>query len=89
MVTGAARGLGERVAARLLDDGWSVALLDIRDTVEATARVLAEQHGDRLALGIIADVSDPEDVRARDRARPPAPSGRSTCSSTSPASAVA
>ena len=29
LVTGAARGLGEGVAARLVDDGWAVALVDI------------------------------------------------------------
>lgn len=62
LVTGAARGLGERVAARLLDDGWSVALVDVRPTVEATARGLAAGRGDRVAIGIFADVSDPADV---------------------------
>lgn len=62
LITGAARGLGERVAARLVEDGWSVALVDVLATVEATASRLAEGRGDRLAIGIVADVSDPADV---------------------------
>jgi len=62
LVTGAARGLGERVAARLVNDGWSVALVDILATVEATAHGLVEGRDDQLAIGIVADVSDPADV---------------------------
>lgn len=43
IVTGAARGLGESVAARLGEDGWSVLLFDVRPEVEETARRLRSQ----------------------------------------------
>ena len=62
LVTGAARGLGERVAARLVADGWSVALVDVLPAVEATASGLAAGPGDARVIGIVADVSDPADV---------------------------
>lgn len=62
LVTGAARGLGEGVAARLVDDGWAVALVDIDAAVGATASGLAGQGGERRTIGIVADVSDPGDV---------------------------
>lgn len=62
LVTGAARGLGERVCARLVDDGWNVALVDIRSEVTETASRLAAGSADRLAIGIVADVSVPADV---------------------------
>ncbi len=67
LVTGAARGLGERVCARLLDDGWRVALVDIRPEVAETASRLAAKAGaagapHRVAVGIVADVSQPADV---------------------------
>ncbi len=68
LVTGAARGLGEGVAARLVDDGWAVALVDIAATVRTTASALAGEHGDRRAIGIVADVSDPADVERAVRA---------------------
>jgi len=45
VVTGAAAGLGEGVAARLAEDGWAVALLDINPAVEVTAARLAATNG--------------------------------------------
>jgi NAD(P)-dependent dehydrogenase (short-subunit alcohol dehydrogenase family) len=59
VVTGAARGLGEAVAARLAADGASVVLVDISQDVTATAeRIDASMTDTRRATGIAADVSD-------------------------------
>lgn len=58
VVTGAARGLGEAVAARLAADGASVALIDIRHEVIATAERIASAQTTGDARGIVADVAD-------------------------------
>jgi NAD(P)-dependent dehydrogenase (short-subunit alcohol dehydrogenase family) len=57
IVTGAARGLGQAIAARLAADGASVVLVDISPDVIGTARVLAGA-GPGGAAGLVADVSD-------------------------------
>lgn len=58
LVTGAARGLGEAVAARLVRDGWAVALVDVAPAVEETAaRLTATGEGGRV-LALVGDVSD-------------------------------
>jgi NAD(P)-dependent dehydrogenase (short-subunit alcohol dehydrogenase family) len=69
LVTGGARGIGRAIAARLLDAGDSVAVLDVGchvdgsgvdvNVAEATVRELA---GD--GIGITADVRDPDAVDA-------------------------
>jgi NAD(P)-dependent dehydrogenase (short-subunit alcohol dehydrogenase family) len=60
LVTGSARGIGLAAAARFLDDGWHVAMLDILgDTLRAAVRML--DRGDAV-LPIEADVSDPRAV---------------------------
>ena len=65
-MTGAARGLGAAIAARLHADGWSVALADI-DLAAATRR--AESLGER-ALAVELDVRERESwLRAHDAAR--------------------
>ena len=66
VVTGAARGIGLAVAARFLDDGYRVALLDIdAGTLATTAATLEPQ--DRV-LAIECDVADPgQDAAAIDR----------------------
>lgn len=62
IVTGAARGLGERIAARLAADGGDVALLDTDEDVVATAgRLGAESTGARV-MGLTCDVSDEDAV---------------------------
>jgi 3-oxoacyl-[acyl-carrier protein] reductase len=63
IVTGAARGIGAATAKRLAQDGFAVAVLDLKegeaqDTVEAI-----EAAGGR-ALAVGADVSDAEQVEA-------------------------
>jgi len=57
VVTGAARGIGLAVAARFLDDGYRVALLDIdAATLASTAATLEPQDA---VLAIECDVADP------------------------------
>jgi NAD(P)-dependent dehydrogenase (short-subunit alcohol dehydrogenase family) len=58
VVTGAARGLGERVAARLLRDGGSVVLIDRDDAVHETAERLAGTGKGSRAVPATGDVSD-------------------------------
>ena len=61
IVTGAARGLGERIATRLVAEGADLALLDVDAAVEPTAeRLGAEGSGSRV-IAVSCDVSD-EDV---------------------------
>lgn len=58
LVTGAARGLGEGVAARLIADGGTVALLDRHESVHDTAaRLQAASPGGR-AIAVVGDVAD-------------------------------
>lgn len=56
LVTGAARGIGRRVAQRLADEGMRVTLLDVDPTVE---RVAAEIG----ASSLVADLADEEATR--------------------------
>ena len=61
VVTGAARGLGQAVAARLAAGGASVALVDISPEVTATAERIAAGLAPGAAgrtPGIVADVAD-------------------------------
>jgi NAD(P)-dependent dehydrogenase (short-subunit alcohol dehydrogenase family) len=64
LVTGAARGLGEGVAARLVADGGTVALLDRYKSVHDTAaRLQAASPGGR-AIAVVGDVADPHWIDA-------------------------
>ena len=58
IVTGAARGLGEGIAGRLVADGWSVAIVDRDRGVHATAARLAPAGGGGEAIAVEGDVSD-------------------------------
>ena len=58
VVTGAARGLGEAIAARLAQDGASVALIDINPQVIPTAEGISSSAVTGEVIGIVADVVD-------------------------------
>ena len=58
VVTGANRGLGERIAARLAADGGTVALLDVDEAVRATAERLQGSAPGSRAFGVVCDVAD-------------------------------
>lgn len=59
VVTGAARGIGYAIAARLADDGWRVAMVD-RDPAETEAAASSVPE----ALPVAVDVSDAQGVEA-------------------------
>ncbi len=58
VVTGAARGLGEGVAERLIADGGRVALLDVDAAVFETASRLQAAYPDGAAFAVRCDVAD-------------------------------
>lgn len=61
VVTGAAQGIGERIAERLLADGATVVILDVNaEKLEQTAARLDETGG--RAVAIACNVSSPEEV---------------------------
>jgi NAD(P)-dependent dehydrogenase (short-subunit alcohol dehydrogenase family) len=62
IVTGAARGLGERIAARLVADGGDVALVDVDDGVAGAAERLRSEAGGPNVIGVTCDVSDEREV---------------------------
>ena len=62
LVTGAARGIGLAAAARFLEDGWHVAMLDILGDTLGSAVISLDQPEATLALE--ADVSNPQAVLA-------------------------
>ena len=63
IVTGAARGIGAAVAARLSRDGFAVAVLDLDEAACADTVKAIESAGGR-ALAVGADVSDTAQVEA-------------------------
>jgi 3-oxoacyl-[acyl-carrier protein] reductase len=63
IVTGAARGIGAATAKRLAQDGFAVAVLDLKeDDAQGTVGEIESAGGRGLAVG--ADVSDSEQVEA-------------------------
>jgi 3-oxoacyl-[acyl-carrier protein] reductase len=63
IVTGAARGIGAATAQRLAQDGFAVAVLDLKaDDCADTVAAIESAGGKALAVG--ADVSDAEQVEA-------------------------
>lgn len=63
IVTGAARGIGAATAQRLAADGLAVAVLDLEEaSTKATVDAIEAAGGK--ALGVGADVGDPEQVEA-------------------------
>lgn len=66
VVTGAAseRGIGKATARRLASEGWAVAIVDVAVTdAERTAEEISARY-DVPAVGVGADVADPESVEA-------------------------
>ncbi|TCK65814.1 SDR family NAD(P)-dependent oxidoreductase [Curtobacterium sp. PhB136] len=61
IVTGAGRGIGSAIAARLHRDGYRVAVVD-RDAATATAVASQLDSTFRSATQILADVGDPTDL---------------------------
>ena len=57
-MTGAARGLGERIAARLAADGGEVAVVDVGEELEGTAERLRSVAPRSRVLAARCDVSD-------------------------------
>lgn len=67
MVTGAAAGIGRAIATRFVDEGASVACIDIdAGELEMTVRSLQGRPG--TALGIVGDVGAAEDIARASRA---------------------
>ena len=61
LVTGAARGIGRTIALRLAEDGFDVAVNDVRGTPELDALVQEIESKGRRSLGVPADISlEPE-----------------------------
>ena len=58
LVTGAARGLGEGIAERLVGDGWDVAIVDVAPAVAATASRLASLRDGARVPSFVGDVAD-------------------------------
>ena len=66
LVTGAANGIGKATALALAEAGASVVVVDLdRSAAEATVDEIRRNGGQ--AMAVRADVSVPEDVRARVR----------------------
>jgi 3-oxoacyl-[acyl-carrier protein] reductase len=63
IVTGGARGIGAAIARRLSADGFNVAVLDL-DEAGAQATAASIVHNGGTAIGVAADVSDEDAVRA-------------------------
>ncbi len=58
LVTGAARGLGEAVAGRLIRDGWDVAVVDVAPEITQTAARLAALREGVRTPAFVGDVAD-------------------------------
>ncbi|MDG4782106.1 3-oxoacyl-ACP reductase FabG [Micromonospora sp. WMMD961] len=61
VVTGAGRGIGQAIAKRLADAGATVVAVDLKNPEETVALLTSSGH---TAIGLTADVSDPEQTAA-------------------------
>ncbi|WP_030484890.1 3-oxoacyl-ACP reductase FabG [Nocardioides aequoreus] len=64
IVTGAARGIGAAIAARLAEEGASVAVLDLDEAQAALTASGLPLQGDARAIGVGCDVADEESSAA-------------------------
>ncbi len=62
LVTGAARGIGKAIAARLVEDGLGVSVADLPSSKAQVDAVVAGLGGSRAALGLSVDVTDAASV---------------------------
>ena len=64
IVTGAASGMGRATAALLASQGARVVIADLgEDRVEVVASTLQREYGADRALGVVCDVSRPDDLK--------------------------
>ncbi|MCI9888279.1 1,6-dihydroxycyclohexa-2,4-diene-1-carboxylate dehydrogenase [Micrococcales bacterium 31B] len=56
VVTGAAQGIGQRVAERIAAEGGTVVLVDRAEIVHDTAREIRERSGEAAASAVVADL---------------------------------
>ena len=63
IVTGAASGMGRATAALFADEGARVAVADLgSDRVEAVVDEITSVHGPDVAIGVVTDVADPQQL---------------------------
>jgi rhamnulose-1-phosphate aldolase/alcohol dehydrogenase len=64
LITGAAGGIGQAIAERLIDGGASVVVTDLhRGGIESLAERLNRRVGRRRALGLVMDVTDEQSIQ--------------------------
>jgi len=67
IVTGSSRGIGESIARRLAEDGYAVCINDIQANqkgIDSLVKELNEKHGANTAIGVAADVTKSDQVKA-------------------------
>jgi 3-hydroxybutyrate dehydrogenase len=64
IVTGAARGIGEGIARRFVEEGAKVAIADLGQEAAAETAEKLSRHGPGTAMGVAMDVTDEEAVAA-------------------------
>jgi len=67
IVTGSSRGIGEAIVRRLAAEGYAVAVNDVsanKAGIDKLVAELNEKHGDKSAIGIVADVTSSSEVKS-------------------------
>ena len=66
IVTGSSRGIGAAIARRLAAEDYRVCINDVsanKAGTDALAEELSSKHGDKSAIGIVADVTSSSEVK--------------------------
>ncbi|KAF2669037.1 acetoin dehydrogenase [Microthyrium microscopicum] len=66
IVTGSARGIGESIVRYLVDAGFAVCINDIsanKSLIDKLVNELNSSHGKNTAIGVVADVTLPDEVK--------------------------